>query len=193
LVVTNHHVIENGDKITIKGVNGDCTTSYSATVIVDDVNNDISILQIENKTIKFEPISYTVRSKSADKGEGIFVLGYPMISLLGEEVKLTTGVVSSKTGYQGDITSYQVSAPVQGGNSGGPMFDKQGNLTGIINAKIMEAEGVTYAIKTNYLTTLLDLLDTTPILNEESTLKGLTIQEQVKKLSNFVYIIEVNN
>jgi hypothetical protein len=57
----------------------------------------------------------------------------------------------------------------------------------------MEAEGVTYAIKTNYLTTLLDLLDTAPILNEESTLNGLTIQEQVKKLSNFVYLIEVNN
>jgi hypothetical protein len=60
-----------------------------------------------------------VRSKSAHKGEGIFVLGYPMISLMGEEVKLTTVVVSSKTGYQVDITSYQVSAPVQGGNSGG--------------------------------------------------------------------------
>jgi len=193
LVVTNHHVIENGSKIMIKGINGDYTTAYSAKILADDKNNDLAILQIENKTITFEPIPYTVRNKGADTGEEIYVLGYPMITSMGEEVKLTTGVISAKTGYQGDITSYQVSAPVQGGNSGGPMFDKQGNLTGVINAKIHGAEGVTYAIKTNYLNTLIDLLSTTPVLNESNKLTGLSMQEQVKQLSNFVYIIEVNN
>jgi len=193
LVVTNHHVIDQANKIVLKGINGDYTTTYSAKILIEDEKNDLAILQIENKTIKFEPIPYTVRSKGADTGEEIYVLGYPMITAMGEEVKLTTGVISAKTGYQGDITSYQVSAPIQGGNSGGPLFDKQGNLTGVINAKIQGAEGVSYAIKTNYLNALVDLLPSTPVLNEINKLTGLSMQEQVKQLSNFVYIIEVNN
>lgn len=193
LVVTNHHVIDKANKIVLKGINGDYTTTYTARIVVDDEKNDLAILQLENKTIKFEPIPYTIRSKGADTGEEIYVLGYPMITAMGVEVKLTTGVISAKTGYQGDITSYQVSAPVQGGNSGGPLFDKQGNLTGVVNAKIQGAEGVTYAIKTNYLNALIDLLPTSPVLNDNNKLTGLSMQEQVKKLSNFVYIIEVNN
>lgn len=193
LVVTNHHVIDKANKIVLKGINGDYTTTYTAKVLLDDSKNDLAIIQLENKTIKFDSIPYTIRFKGADTGEEIYVLGYPMIKAMGEEVKLTTGVISAKTGYQGDITSYQVSAPVQGGNSGGPLFDKQGNLTGVINSKIQGAEGVTYAIKTNYLNALIDLLPTTPILNGTNKLSGLTTQEQVKKLSKFIFIIEVNN
>jgi S1-C subfamily serine protease len=193
LVVTNHHVIDKANKIVLKGINGDYTTTYTAKVLADDEKNDLAILQFENKTIRFETIPYTIRSKGANTGEEIYVLGYPMITKMGQEVKLTTGVISAKTGYQGDITSYQVSAPVQGGNSGGPLFDTQGNLTGVINSKIQGAEGVTYAIKTNYLNALIDLLPTTPVLNDTNRLSGLTMQEQVKQLSNFVYIIEINN
>jgi S1-C subfamily serine protease len=193
LVVTNHHVIEKAKKIEVKGINGDYTTTYSVKVVVDDEKNDLAILQIENKSIKLLSIPYTIRSKSAETGEEIYVLGYPLKTMMGDEVKLTTGVISAKTGFQGDITSYQVSAPVQGGNSGGPLFDKQGNLTGIINAKIQGAEGVTYAIKTNYLNALIDLLPSAPLLSDKNKLTGLSMQEQVKQLASFVYIIEVNN
>jgi S1-C subfamily serine protease len=193
LIVTNHHVIENATKIDVKGINGDFTTTYSAKVIADDVKNDLAILQFENKTIKFDSIPYTIRTKAADTGEDIYVLGYPMISAMGEEIKLTTGIISSKSGYQGDITSYQVSAPVQGGNSGGPMFDKNGNLTGIINAKIFGAEGVTYAIKVNYFNSLMEQLPSPPFLSATNKLNGLSLQEQVKLLSKFIYIIKVSN
>jgi S1-C subfamily serine protease len=86
LVVTNHHVIEKGKKIELKGINGDYTTTYSAKVLVDDEKNDLAILQIENKSIKFMPIPYTIRSKSADTGEEIYVLGYPLKKIMGDEV-----------------------------------------------------------------------------------------------------------
>jgi V8-like Glu-specific endopeptidase len=193
LIVTNHHVIDKANKIVIKGINGDFTTLYTAKLIFDDEKNDLAILKLENESINFEPIPYAIRKKVADSGEDVFVLGYPMIESMGEEIKLTTGVISSKTGYQGDVTSYQVSAPVQGGNSGGPLFDKNGLLTGVINAKIQGAEGVTYAIKSNYLNALIEQLSDFQITNQINILSSLTLQEQVKLLSKFVYIIEVNN
>lgn len=191
-IVTNHHVIDQAKKITIKGINGDYTTSYSAKIVANDKNNDIAILQLENKTVTFGEVPYKLRSTGVETGEEIYTLGYPLINTMGEEIKLTTGVISAKTGYQGDITSYQVSAPVQPGNSGGPLFDKQGNLVGIINAKVNGAENASYAIKNNYLNTLLDLLPTRPDINQKSAVNTLTLQDQVKSLSRFVYIVEVN-
>jgi S1-C subfamily serine protease len=105
---------------------------------------------------------------------------------MGDEVKLTNGIISSKTGFQGDVTSYQISVPVQSGNSGGPLFNKQGNLTGIINAKHGGAENITYAIKSSYLLNLLDLLDYLPTLQKTSSLS-----DQTSIIKKFTYIIEV--
>ena len=50
------------------------------------------------------------------------------LSVMGKEIKITDGIISSKSGYDGDITTYQISAPIQGGNSGGPLFDDNGNF-----------------------------------------------------------------
>ena len=62
--------------------------------------------------------------------------------------------------------------PVQPGNSGGPLFDDRGNLIGIINAKHLETENVTDAIKASYLLNLIDLMPTTPILQTQNILKN---------------------
>jgi len=112
---------------------------------------------------------------------------------MGEEVKLTNGIVSSKTGYKGDISLYQISAPVQPGNSGGPLFDKNGNLLGVINAKHSYAENAGYAIKVNYLVSLMDLLPITINQPTSNTLNGKSLTEQVKIASNYTYIIVVND
>lgn len=191
-IVTNYHVINNATSINVKGVNGDYYTLHSADVLLSDKNNDLAIIKLKNPNITFNQPPFAVKTDVADTGEDIYLLGYPLTGSMGEEVKLTTGVISSKTGYQGDIGSYQVSAAAQPGNSGGPLFDKQGNLIGIINAKINEAENVTYAIKLAYLKTLLELSGQTVTLPSVNALEGLSLSDQVKKLNNYVYIIEVN-
>lgn len=117
-------------------------------------------------------------------------MGYPLRATMGDEIKLTNGIVSSKTGFQGDITSYQISAPVQPGNSGGPLFDNQGNLIGIINAKHTGAENASYAVKTSYLTNLIDLLSSPPKLQTINSLSSKTLTQQVELAKKFVYIIE---
>lgn len=191
-IVTNYHVVDGATSIAVKGVNGNFSTSYKAKVVVSDKNNDLAIIQIEdNAFTNISKIPYTIKSSSSDVGENVFVLGYPLRASMGDEIKLTNGIVSSKTGFQGDITSYQISAPVQPGNSGGPLFDKFGNLIGVINAKHTGAENVSYAIKVSYLKNVIDLLPTTPTLSNTNSLTNLSLSDQVKLLNKFVYIIEI--
>jgi len=191
-IVTNYHVVENATKVKIKGIEGDFSKSYSAKVMVSDKNNDLAILKIDNYSFTtLGIIPYTIKNSSANVGENIFVLGYPLTATMGEEIKLTNGIISSKSGFQGDITSYQMTAPIQPGNSGAPMFDKDGNIVGIVNAKHVGAENAGYAVKTSYLFNLIDALPTTLKLPTVNTLKGKTLSNQVELANKFVYIIEV--
>nr|WP_320056951.1 serine protease [uncultured Bacteroides sp.] len=192
MVVTNYHVIENANKIRISGINGDFSKKYEAVVVLYDRNNDLAVLKIkDDKFISLGKIPYVIKADVSNVGTDIYVLGYPLRSTMGDDVKLTTGVISSKSGYQGDVTAYQISASVQPGNSGGPLFDKQGRIIGIINAKHARAENASYAIKSTYLMDLINSLDVSPTLNNTNTLTGKTLVNQVKDASRYVYIIEV--
>ena len=192
-IVTNYHVIENAKSIEVKGINGNFTRKLSAKVVVSDERNDLAIIKIEDSRFtSLGTIPYTFRKGIADVGENVFVLGYPLTTTMGEEVKLTNGIISSKTGFKGDISLYQISAPVQPGNSGGPLFDKNGNLLGVINAKHSYAENAGYAIKASYLLTLMDLLPITVNQPSVNSLNGKSLTEQVKIASNFTYLIILN-
>ncbi|MBL7909064.1 MAG: serine protease [Bacteroidia bacterium] len=193
-IVTNHHVIENANSIEVKGVNGNFSRKLSAEIAVSDEKNDLAIIKINDPNFTtLGPVPYTFRQGIADVGENVFVLGYPMTSSMGEEIKLTNGIISSKTGFKGDISSYQVSAPVQPGNSGGPLFDKNGNLIGIVSAKHSLAENASYAVKVSYLKSLIELLPQSINQSTLNTLSGKGLTEQVKIASNYTYLIVIND
>lgn len=98
-------------------------------------------------------------------GEAVFTIGYPHPTLLGAEAKVTEGIVSATSGLGGDARMLQISVPVQGGNSGGPLFDMQGQVVGVVVSKLNAAavfkwtgalhENVSYAIKVQCLQALL--------------------------------------
>jgi S1-C subfamily serine protease len=116
-------------------------------------------------------------------------MGYPMVCAMGSEIKVTDGIISAKTGYEGDISSYQISAPIQPGNSGGPMFDKDGNLVGITFAGLQGANNVGYAIKSSYL---YQLMDAAPINIEDITNKSPKQTEFTDLIKEFApYVITV--
>lgn len=193
-VVTNYHVIENAKSIIIQGINGDFAKRYEATIVATDKYNDLALLQIIDNSFKgFGTIPYSVKTTVSEVGEDIFVLGYPLTSTMGDEIKLTTGVISSKTGYQGDVSLYQISAPIQPGNSGGPLFDNKGNLVGIVNAKHKGAENVGYAIKTSYLKNLIESSISTSILPNNNQTAGFPLTGKVKSLKNYVFMISCSN
>lgn len=190
-IVTNYHVIEGANSITIQGVNGNFNIQYNTSIVGTDKINDLALLKVTDPTFKgFGIIPYSISSAISEVGEEIFVLGYPLTSTMGDEIKLTTGVISSKTGFQGDIALYQISAPIQPGNSGGPLFDKNGNVIGIVSAKHKDAENVGYAVKTLYLQNLIESSLSSAIIPMTNSISEKTLQDKVKKLKTFVYMIK---
>lgn len=189
-IATNYHVVENAKSIKVQGIRGSFNTEYNATVISTDKNNDLAIIKINDSRFNgFGTIPYRVKTSTSEVGEDVFVLGYPLTTTMGDEIKLTTGVISSKTGFQGDVSLYQISAPIQPGNSGGPLFDGNGNLIGIINAKHTGAENVSYAIKASYLNNLVESASSISILPTNNTVSGMSLSNKVKSLKNFVFKI----
>lgn len=189
-IVTNNHVVEGASSILVQGING-TTVEYKAEVVAVDKNNDLALIRINDYRFDgFGSIPYSIKETLCDVGSDVFVLGYPLTSYMGEEIKLTNGIISSRSGYQGDITTYQISAPVQPGNSGGPMFDKNGNVVGIVNAGIPGAENVGYAIKTSYLFNLIKSSVSSTIIPQTNTVSAKSLPEKVKTLRRFTFYIK---
>ncbi len=193
-IVTNEHVIDGAKTIKIKGINGNFSTSYSAEVVSRDKKNDLAILKINDSRFgSITAIPYAIKTQQLEVGDEVYVLGYPLTQALGDEIKLTNGIISSRTGYQNDISTYQISAPVQPGNSGGPMFDSKGNVVGIINAGVPGAENVGYAIKTSYLKNLIESAELHIALPSNNTISSLSLSEKVKRVKKYVYFIECSS
>jgi len=191
-IITNYHVIDKAKSIEVKGINGNFTRKYSAKVVVSDERNDLAIIKINDPNFTtLGSLPYTFKREIAGVGENVFVLGYPMPDTMGEEIKLTNGVISARTGFQGDVSTYQISAPVQSGNSGGPLFDKNGNIIGVVSSKHLIADNAGYAIKVGYIVNLIELLPQRISLPQTSILNGKTLPQQVDIASEFTYLILV--
>lgn len=189
-IATNYHVVENAKSIKVQGIKGNFNIEYNAIVISTDKFNDLAIIKINDSRFNgFGAIPYRVKTSTSEVGEDVFVLGYPLTTTMGDEIKLTTGVISSKTGFQGDVSLYQISAPIQPGNSGGPLFDGNGNLIGIVNAKHRGAENVSYAIKASYLNNLVESASSISLLPTNNSVSGMSLSNKVKSLKNFVFMI----
>jgi hypothetical protein len=187
-IVTNHHVVENAKSIHINVANN----KYEALVKAVDKTNDLAILYVDE--LKKQDIPYSVKTSMCSIGEKCFVLGYPMSSELGHEIKVTDGLISSRVGYQDNVALYQISAPVQPGNSGCPMFDESGNIAGVVNSGVPSADNVGYAIKLSYLRTLLENYDWLNLLPDSKEVESLgTLTEKVNTLKQYVYLVECSN
>ncbi len=190
-ILTNNHVVENAQAITIRGVNGEFNKPYNAEIVLRDKNNDLAILKIKDKGIQsFGNPPYSFKTVLSDVGETVYALGYPLRATMGDEIKLTNGIISSESGFQGDITNYQISVPVQPGNSGGPLLNSEGNVIGVISAKHIGAENASYAVKISYLLNMIQLSGGNIKLSEKNNISSEDLPAQVKKVKEYVYIIE---
>ena len=96
-----------------------------------DTNNDLALL---NTSIN--SVVATLSSGNLQQGDNINVVGYPLHGLLASGAQITSGNVSALAGLQNDSRFIQISAPVQPGNSGGPLVDASGNVVGVIVSKL---------------------------------------------------------
>lgn len=192
-IVTNYHVVDLASEIEIDFIENGQKKSYKAKVISNDKDNDLSIIKIDDaKFITYPNLPYTIKTQKIDVGSSVFTLGYPMaLSIMGDEIKFTDGKISSKTGYKGDTTTYQISVPVQPGNSGCPLFDYDGNIVGIVNAKVMAAENVSYAVKSYYLINFINILPEKILVPKDNLIQNKPLTEKIKILSDYVVMIKI--
>ena len=129
-ILTNNHVIDGCSEI--KGnLGGQPPTTLR--VVSSDETNDLAVLQGPADTFKnFAKI----RDRAIHSGDSVIAIGYPFHGLLSSDFTVTTGIVSSLSGMKNDTRELQISAAVQPGNSGGPLFDTNGLIVGIVSAKL---------------------------------------------------------
>ena len=197
IVATNAHVIEGASNIQVTVSNEIGTFTYDAKVLLVDSKNDVALLQINDEKFKgLTSIPYGI-SENSDVGSKVFTIGYPLNDVMGSNYKVTDGIISSKSGISDDVRYYQISVPLQPGNSGGPLFNKEGNVIGITSARLNEnavgtqIENVNYAIKSSYLLNLYNMIPNSTKLITASTVATKELQDQVKVLKNYVCLIKV--
>ena len=190
-IVTNYHVINGADSVYVQNNDGE---SFHTKVVYTEPQYDVAILQITDPAFKnLGPVPYSFKKSKGDLGEDVYTLGYP-----GDDIKFGPGALTSSTGFRGDTTEYEVSIPVNPGNSGGPLLDEKGNIIGVINGKQTQASGAAFAVKSNYLLNAIqniptDSLSKTLNINSKNTLAGLSRPQQIKKLRNYVFMVKVYN
>lgn len=132
-VVTNRHVVEDGKEFAIRTGLGEV---IKAKLIFTSTTDDLAVLELDKPL----PADRAIPNTSFVKpkvGRNVVVMGYPLWYMLGEgSPSLTNGVVSKRTGLKDDPNTFQVTAKVNKGNSGGPVFDMRGNVVGITVGKL---------------------------------------------------------
>jgi S1-C subfamily serine protease len=129
-IVTNAHVVSAcTDPIVIDASN----IHHPAHIVTKDEANDLALL----KTDHHWPQAVSFRDGSEIRvGDNVFAVGYPLTGLVTSSIVVTTGSVNAIAGPRDDSRLLQISAPVQPGNSGGPLLDKSGHLIGIVTSEL---------------------------------------------------------
>ncbi len=158
-LVTNNHVID-ATQIFVRMPNG---TTLPAKLIASTASTDLAILKIEANNISYLSLA---SSRTVGMGDKVFTIGYPLAHILGMEPKYTEGVISAKSGMGGEAIAYQITVPVQPGNSGGPLVNQNGEVIGVITSTASSIsflkesgnlpQNINWAVKSDYVTPLLE-------------------------------------
>ena len=140
-VLTNNHVVDECSAIKIDHGG---YLAHEALLIGRDKSNDLALLQSSAKPNTIPGLRSQVRL-----GETIYVHGFPVPPVLSSSGNFTVGTITALTGPRDDFALVQLSAPIQPGNSGGPLIDKFGNVVGVIVGKIDVLQNANFAIKSN--------------------------------------------
>jgi S1-C subfamily serine protease len=191
-LVTNYHVIKQADSIYIEATRKGKRLRLAVEIAHSNKQFDLAILKVKTTDFQgFAQLPFVLKNLEADLGEAVFTLAYPRNDLVYGE-----GSISAKSGYVGDTTAYQISIPVNPGNSGSPLFDNTGQLIGVVTGKQTDLEGATFAVKAKYLQQVLDSLQKkspqTPLWrNQWHQIQYLNRPTQIKSLQDFVYEVKV--
>ncbi len=162
-IATNYHVVAGAERVGVILRNG---KTLDAQIVRVDTKNDLAILKVDGNGYKALNIQPSLLVKRGFKS---YAMGFPLIEKQGIEPKLTDGIISSLTGTNDEPTRFQISNPIQPGNSGGPLFGEDGKVIGVVVATLGTLEtvndtgkipqNINYAVKSSYLIELLNTIE----------------------------------
>ncbi len=132
-VLTNRHVIEDCGRVVARNANA---ARLPARVLASDANRDLALLAVAPSI--GPPLTFR-DAPPVRRGENVITYGFPLSGLLSSGPSLTTGNISALAGMRDNPGNFQISAAVQPGNSGGPLFDSRGNVIGVVVSKLNAA------------------------------------------------------
>lgn len=132
VALTNAHVVEGCEDATLTGYG-------KARIVALDKANDFALLKVTAPAAT-DPVRF--RRSGLQLGEAIYVLGFPLAGQLDNGLNFTSGIVSSLAGPGNDSRALQLTAPIQAGNSGGPIADSAGLIVGVTQAKLSEVAAI---------------------------------------------------
>lgn len=192
--VTNHHVVEGKQQVKLVDRSGE---EITANVIASDQAHDIAFLRVSNPDRL--PPALPFSRQGAALGASVFTIGFPRIDIMGKTPKLSQGIISGVNGLRDDPTSYQISVPIQPGNSGGPLLNMRGEVVGMITAMLGSVTGesgdaqpipnINYALKVDVIEQFLDQVPQPTADIDELPPAANGLESLAAKIQNSVMIV----
>jgi TPR repeat protein len=192
-LITNEHVAGNGAQVRLVTEAG----LISAKVVKVDAANDLALLKAEGRFATL-PVA---ASRAVKLGGTVATVGFPNIGLQGFAPKLAKGEIASLSGAQDDARYFQISVPVQPGNSGGALVDERGNVVGVVAAKLSARaalstsgalpENVNYAVKSSFLLGFLESVPEVSAKLKEPNTKERKFEDVVKSAEQAAVLVLV--
>lgn len=160
VILTSNHIVKGAKSIEIVYSNN---IKLIGVVMGSDDANDLALIRVSGTESIVRPVALA-NSNCMRQGSKIYAVGFPLPLIMGMNPKISEGLISSTSGVQDDSRMYQISAPVQPGNSGGPLLNEQAEVVGVVagclNATKMMQQGifpqnVNYAVKINNICNLI--------------------------------------
>src|SRR6266581_2890458 len=192
-LVTNEHVVKDARRARLVTQHG----LIAASVVKVDAANDLAILKAEGNF----PALPVASSRGVRLGATAATVGFPNIGLQGFAPKLAKGEIASLAGAQDDPRHFQISAPIQPGNSGGALVDARGNVIGVVVARLSQqaalatsgqlVENVNYAVKSSFLLGLLESLPEVTARLKEPNSRERKFEEVVEEAQEAAALVLV--
>ena len=193
-VITAYHVVEGKKRILLYGID---RKPIIASLVAADAANDVAVL---DAAFSSKPsVALSIAKSPVTLGAKVFTIGFPHPDLLGLAPKFTAGDVSAITGIGDDPRVFQISVPVQAGNSGGPLINSTGEVVGIVTGKLSAdkvlkstgdlTQNVNYAIKARYLQGMLEDLGSR---SKAAKPRAGSVGEIVDQIKGAVFLVVVD-
>ncbi|HBK78673.1 MAG TPA: hypothetical protein DDZ83_03135 [Nitrospinae bacterium] len=192
-IMTSLHVVSGAKAIQATFPNGE---RYRGRVVARDKNNDLAVVRLEGMKPKKKgfQVRFGVRVRV---GERVHALGYPLGSEVSRNPSMVSGEVSATTGMGDSISQFRMTAPINSGNSGGPILNAKGELIGVSASGLIKrgVEGVRFGVKASAAALVIDQVSVVGnfdvVVKAKKRDRPPTPPEIFEEFSPYVVMVEV--